>query len=122
MDKTEFDVGQTATSSHNFIFWFHVVITSLAWVGPFLFSWYLMVPAYLIVLLQFLIFKRCLLNGKHQLDDDNDTTFYSYIFEKLGIRVNRATLKLLVRRYFYVILSILTLVWQLVLGFEPVLF
>lgn len=110
------------SSTHGLTFWFHVLITFLAWVGPFLFSWYLMLPAYLIVLLQFLIFKRCLLNNGHELDDADDTTFYSYIFEKLGIRVNRATLKLWVRRYFYLILSVVTLLWQLVLGVEPVLF
>lgn len=115
-------MDDSATSEHNLVFWFHVLITFLAWVGPFLFSWYLMVPAYLIVLLQFVIFGRCLLNGQHKLDDGNDTTFYSYLFDKLGISVNKATLKIWVRRYFYVILSVITLVWQLVLGFKPLLF
>lgn len=115
-------IEEAATSDHNFVFWFHVVITALAWIGPFLFSWYLMVPAYLIVLLQFLIFGRCLLNGQHKLDDGNDTTFYSYLFEKMGISVNKTTLKLWVRRYFYVILSAFTLIWQVVLGFNPLLF
>lgn len=115
-------IENSATSEHNFVFWFHVLITLLAWVGPFLFSWYLMVPAYLIVLLQFVIFGRCLLNGQHKLDDGNDTTFYSYLFDKLGITVNKATLKIWVRRYFYVILSAITLLWQLVLGFKPLLF
>lgn len=116
------DINKQVSSDHNAVFWFHVLITALAWIGPFLFSWYLMVPAYLIVLLQFLIFKRCLLNGSHKLDDSSDTTFYSYLFEKLGIHVNRSTLKVWVRRYFYVILSAFTLLWQLVLGIEPLLF
>lgn len=111
-----------AKSSHNLVFWFHVVITAAAWVGPFLFSWYLMVTGYMIVMLQFLIFGRCLLNSKHDLEDDNDTTFYSYLFEKIGYHPNRATLKLWVRRYFYIILSVITLIWQVVLGFEPLLF
>ncbi len=111
-----------ASSAHNLVFWFHVLVTVLAWVGPFLFSWYLLVPVYLLVLLQFMVYKRCLLNGRHQLDDARDTTFYSYIFEKLGVTVNRAVLKIWVRRYFYVILSIVTLFWQLVLKNEPLLF
>lgn len=115
-------IDESATSEHNFVFWFHVLITFLAWVGPFLFSWYLMVPAYLIVLLQFVIFGRCLLNGQHKLDDGSDTTFYSYLFDKLGISVNKASLKVWVRKYFYVILSAVTLIWQLVLGFKPLLF
>ncbi len=120
--SSEYNAEEKAGSSHNFAFWFHVLITALAWVGPFLFSWYLMVPAYLIVVLQFLIFNRCLLNGKHDFDESEDATFYSYLFEKLGLHVNKSTLKLWVRRYFYVILSLVTLVWQLLLGFEPLLF
>lgn len=108
--------------NHNLSFWFHVLITVLAWIGPFLFSWYLMVSAYMIVLLQFLIFNRCLLNSSHDLDDADDTTFYSYLFELLGYQPNKRVLKIWVRRYFYVILSVITLVWQLVLGFDPLLF
>lgn len=113
--------NRPVSSAHNFTFWFHVFITLLAWVGPFLITWKLMVPAYLIVLLQFLIFKRCLLNSRHALDDTDDTTFYSYLFEQLGYRPNRRVLKLWVRRYFYIILSALTLVWQVLLGIEPLL-
>jgi len=118
----EVKINESKGSEHNLAFWFHVFITALAWVGPFLFSWYLMVPAYLIVLVQFIIFKRCLLNGKHELDESGDATFYSYLFEKLGLEVNKKTLKLWVRRYFYVILSAITLIWQLLLGFDPLLF
>jgi hypothetical protein len=111
-------------SSHNFAFWFHLLITFLAWVGPFLFWWPLMVTAYGVVLLQFLIFNRCLLNARHDLDTetDKDATFYSYLFELVGYRPNRKTLKLIVRRYLYIILSAITLLWQVVLGFDPLLF
>lgn len=117
--STNNSASNAAQSTHNFVFWFHVIITLLAWIGPFLIPWWLMVPAYLIVLLQFLIFNRCLLNAKHDLGDDNDTTFYSYLFEKLGWQVNRSTLKLWVRRYFYIILASFTLLWQVALGFKP---
>ena len=113
---------QIDSSKHNAVFWFHVLITVLAWVGPFLFSWYLMVPAYLIVLLQFAIFGRCLLNSQHELDGGEDTTFYSYLLERIGIQTNKSVLKLWVRRYVYVILSLITLVWQLVMGFNPLIF
>ena len=118
----EAHLEEAVESEHNLVFWFHVLITSLAWIGPFLFSWYLMVPAYMIVLLQFLVFGRCLLNGQHKLDDSSDTTYYSYLFEKLGMNVNRSNLKLWVRRYFYIILSVLCILWQVVAGFEPLLF
>ncbi|HBF19694.1 MAG TPA: hypothetical protein DDW81_06315 [Cryomorphaceae bacterium] len=120
--KEPLSINEEVTSSHNLVFWFHVLVTALAWVGPFLFSWYLMVPAYLLVVLQFIIFGRCLLNAQHDLKDDKDTTFYSYLFEKAGVTVNKRVLKLWVRRYIYLILSAVTLIWQVVLGSEPLLF
>jgi len=109
-------------SSHNFSFWFHLFITILAWVGPFLFSWYLMVTAYLIVILQFMVFNKCLLNAKHDLKTDDDATFYSYLFEQMGIEVNRTRLKKFVRLYLYPLLGMFTMVWQLYFGFEAPLF
>jgi uncharacterized membrane protein len=113
-----------ASSAHNFAFWFHLLITVLAWIGPFLFSWYLMVLAYAIVIVQFLIFDRCLINAKHDLDttSDEDTTFYSYLFEKIGYQPNRKTLKRFVRRYLYILLGVVAVVWQLILGFSPLFF
>lgn len=114
--------AQKSTSSHNLTFWFHLLITILAWVGPFLFSWYLMVTAYLLVVLQFMVFGRCLLNARHDLADENDATFYSYLLEKFGYHPNRQTLKYWVHRYVYLFLAALTLLWQVVLGYEPLLF
>ena len=109
-------------SKHNFMFWFHVFITSLAWVGPFLFSWYLMLTAYALILLQFLVFDKCLLNSKHELTDSEDATFYSYLFESVGIKTNRPLIKLICRRYLYFILGFLTVVWQVFLGNKALLF
>lgn len=106
----------------NLAFWFHLLITLLAWLGPFLFSWYLMVSAYGIVLLQFLIFNRCLLNAAHDLDNDNDNTFYAHLFELLGFQPNKKVLRLWVRRYVYLILAAFTLFWQLGLDQAPLLF
>ncbi len=109
-------------SEHNFMFWFHVFITSLAWVGPFLFSWYIMLFAYGIILLQFLVFDKCLLNDKHSLTDSKDATFYSYLFEACGIPTNRPVIKVIVRKYLYFILGFLTVVWQVYLGNKALLF
>lgn len=109
-------------SDHNFIFWFHVFITALAWVGPFLFSWPWMIAAYTIVVLQFIVFDRCLLNAQHNLTDSEDSTFYSYLFEACGMTVNRPFIRMIVRKYLYVLLGLFTLLWQVILGFKPLLF
>lgn len=115
-------VHSEATSEHNLVFWVHVFITSLAWLGPFLFSWYLLVGVLLIVLIQFMIWDRCLMNGSHDLEDKEETTLYSYVIERLGYSVDRTELRLWVRKYFYPILSAIAIIWQAVLGFEPLLF
>lgn len=109
-------------SARNWVFWFHLLITLLAWLGPFLFSWYLMVSAYLLVVVQFIIFKRCLLNAKHDLDVSDDTTFYSHLLESLSINIDRRKLKTFVRNYLYLVLALVTLVWQVILGNEALLF
>lgn len=115
-------IEKTGEGIHNFSFWFHLFITILAWVGPFLFTWYLMLIAYGIVILQFMVFNKCLLNAKHDLSDANDATFYSYLLEQLGVEVNRKKLKGFVRKYLYLLLGAVAVFWQLVLGFQPMLF
>lgn len=120
-EEEKMAIQDNLASEHNTTFWVHVLITFLGWVGPFLFSWWLIVPAYLIVMVQFMIFGRCLMNGQHGLDD-NDATFYSYLLEKFDIHMDRKKLKLFVRRYLYIVLSAVALIWQLVLGIKPLLF
>lgn len=109
-------------SSLNVAFWFHLLITILAWLGPILFSWYFMIAAYSIVMVQFQIFGRCLLNKSHNLHDQNDATFYSVLFDLIGIPYNATRLKYWVRNWFYPILALLTILIQLVFKIEPLLF
>lgn len=114
---------QKISSKHNFMFWFHLLITSLAWVGPFLFSWQIMCVAFTIILLQFLVFDRCLLNKTHDLSHvEEDSTFYSYLLEEVGIKTNRKRLKVFVRKYLYFILGFFAYAWQELLGFKALLF
>ncbi len=101
----------------------HLIGVALAWTGPFLFSWEIMVPVYSLVIAQFIIFKKCLLNEKHGLEEsDDDSTVYSEFFELIGFQPNRRKLKFFIRNYLHVIFAIFTLIWQVGLGFEPLLF
>ena len=111
-------------TSHNWQFWVHVFITVLSWFATVLFSWYLVVPIYALVLLQFMVFNRCVMNGTHELNDgdDGDSTFYSYLLESLGVKTNRPKLKKFVRRYLYFVLTAIALTWQIVLNQQPLLF
>ena len=81
-----------------------------------------MVSAYSLVILQFIIFKRCLLNAKHDLDVSDDTTFYSHLLESVGLKPDRTKIKKVVRNYLYLLLALITLIWQVVLKQEALLF
>ncbi len=109
-------------SKVNPVFWLHLILTMTSLVGPFLFSWYLMLIAYSIVLLQFFFFGRCLMNEGHNLDDDGDDTFYAYLLEKLGFNFDRKKVRGFVRSWLYAVLAGICILWQLVLGYPPLLF
>ncbi len=103
--------------------WFvlHFIITLTAWIGPFIFPWYLMLTAYTIVMLQFLVFNRCLMNIKHDLSEDENMTFYASLLESVGIHWNRKSVKIFVRKWLYACLAVFTLTLQLALHYKPLI-
>ncbi len=105
-----------------FYFFIHLLAVIVAWAGPFLFSWKIMIPLYFLVTAQFVIFKSCLMNKRHGLDESNDHTFYAELFELIGFQPNRRKLKTFIRQYLNIILVITTLLWQVVLGIRPLIF
>ena len=111
------------STNYGLAFWFHLFITALSWFAPFLFTWYLPIAVYILVLLQFAVFDRCVLNKEHALSDaDEDSTFYAFIIEAVGFKPDRKRVKRFVRWYLYFILTATTLIWQLGLGNAPLLF
>lgn len=106
----------------NGMFWAHLFVTSLAWVGPFLFSWYVMLFAYICVQMQYQIFNRCLMNEGHELGEEDHNTFYHYIFTQMGMTLERRAVKKFVRERLNYILAVIAVIWQVYLGFEPLLF
>jgi hypothetical protein len=101
--------------------WLHIILVLIAWLGPFIFWWPLMVVGYLTIQLQFYIYKMCLLNRAHGLQEEDDTTFYSHIFEAWGFHPNRKKLKFFIRQVAYIVLAIFTVYWQVYLGYEHLL-
>lgn len=115
----------TKGSTLNTAFWLHLLLLIAGWTGPFLISWPYMVIGYVLIFLQFLVFKKCLVNDLHDLNDNNYYTFYTFLFECVGINLTppqEKKLFIFVRRPLYPILISFTLFWQLYLGFEPLLF
>jgi hypothetical protein len=106
----------------NFTYWVHLFITVLSWFIPFLFDWRIGLSIYAIILGQFLVFDRCLLNRAHALEDTGtDHTFYAHLMEQLGMTVDRPKVKAFVRSYIYVVLSGMAIAWQVWLGKPPII-
>lgn len=112
--------AKASTTSSRLWFWFHFLLVVLAWTGPFLFDWYLMVTAYGLVLLQFVVFNRCLVNAKHDLvEQDTDNTFYAELLESAGIHLPKKPLKYFVRTWLYVILGAIAFLIQVYGQYTP---
>lgn len=79
-------------------------------------------PLYFLVSAQLYIFKSCLMNKHHGLDENGDHTFYAELFELIGFQRKRRKLKILIREYLNFVLITKTIVWQVGFGFEPLLF
>lgn len=115
----------TKGSTLNLAYWLHLLLVILAWTGPFLFSWQLMVAGYTIIMLQFLILKKCVVNNMHDLDDSGYYIFYTFLLEQVGIYLSekgQKRLYIFIRRLLYPLLSIVAILWQVYLGFEPLIF
>ena len=109
-------MAESSASKFNLVFWIHLLVLILGWSGPFLIDWRVMVVAYMAVQVQFIFFKRCLMNKGHELEDDDDATFYSFLLELFGMKVPRKPIKLVVRNGLYIFLALLAFTWQYVLG------
>jgi len=81
-----------------------------------------MVAGFAIVQAQFYYFNACLMNKAHDLAEDDDTTFYSHLFESWGFQPNKKKLKFFIRQILYITLAIFTVFWQVYLGNESILF
>ena len=53
---------------------------------------------------------------------DYDYTFYAYLFETMGFKTNRKLVKKIVRGGLYWVLAVVTIVWQIVMENEAILF
>jgi hypothetical protein len=109
-------------STLNLAFWLHLLLLAAGWLGPFLFSWELMLTGYSIIFLQFIFLGRCVVNKMHDLDATDNYTFYSFLLESVGINLNRKRLFWFVRKALYPLLAAFTLFWQVYLGYSPLLF
>jgi hypothetical protein len=106
---------ENISPKYNLAFWLHLLVLVIGWIGPFLIDWRMLCVGYLAVQVQFIFFKRCLMNKEHALADDDDATFYSFLLEEMGFNVPRRPIKLVVRNGLYVFLALVAFGWQVLL-------
>lgn len=103
-----------STASGKLFFMLHLVLTLGAWIAPFIIDWRILVPAYLLVMLQFAVFKKCLMNEMHETQESEDRIFYTELLEYFGWRPNPRKLKFFVRKLLYPMLALVAILWQVV--------
>lgn len=101
------------------VFVVHFILVVLTWVGPFLAWWPLPVGAYCIILLQYILLNKCVMNRHHQLSEAGGQTFYGHLFDLAGISHDKAKLRFFIRKIMMPMLIVFTILLQEVFGFVP---
>lgn len=112
----------TSNIKSDSVFLLHLVMTLGAYLLPFLIRWEIVVPVFVITIIQHAVFGRCLLNAKHGLSENDGSTFYSEMFQRMGFQPNKKIIRFFVRKILYTLLTIVTLVWQVLWGNQPLWF
>ena len=104
-----------------FTFWLHLILILIAYSSPFLFSWKLILFGVVILLIQFLVLKQCVLTTA-QFGDEKYITFYTLYLEMLGFKFKRKNLYILMRYIMPFIVLLISLIWQILLNHKPIIF
>ncbi|MCB0530712.1 MAG: hypothetical protein H6574_03575 [Lewinellaceae bacterium] len=112
----------TKSVKDDVFFGLHLLIALSAWFIPFLISWQLTVLIFGVVILQHAVFGRCLGMDTHGVSEEDGSTFYSHVFERMGFQPNKKLVRFVVRKLLYSFLAAVAVLWQYVLGHAPLLF
>ncbi len=105
-----------------FIFWLHLSLILIAYLSPFLFNYKLILTGIIILFLEYAIFQGCILTNAQFGKKDKNMTFYTIYLEMLGFHFNRKKLKFFIRYIMPFIVLALALIWQVMLGFDVLIY
>lgn len=112
----------TRQMKNEVVFGLHLIMSLGAYLIPFLITWKLVVPVLLLTVAQHIIFGRCLLMSGHGVSEEDGSTFYSHVLERLGFKPNKKAIRWFVRKILYTALAAVALYWQVYLGNAPIWF
>lgn len=97
----------------------HIILILLAYSSPFWVDWKIILAVVLVLYLQYAVLKGCIL-AKPQYGNTSDG-LYENILTSLGITFDRTRLKFVVEWVLPAIVLLISLVWQLLFGFQVIL-
>lgn len=107
---------------YSLIFGLHLIITIIAYLSPFLFSYWIIILGALILQIQFLLINDCFINW-FEFGPINEITFVGYYLQKWGlIKENTIKTKIIIRYITPVLVIVFALIWQVLLNQQVFLF
>ena len=103
------------------IFVLHTIITLAFTFMPILFSWWINAFVYLVWEIHILIFGKCILT-EFEYGKNSETTFGEELLKKFHIKMNQKTYMFFSKYIQAPLCIVLSLIWQKILGFDPIFF
>ena len=104
---------------YSLIFWIHLIINFIFIFSWILFSWQIIIIGEIILQMQYLFLRGCILSKAEFGKDEACIPYYLY---KWKLIKNKQTNKIFIRYYLPIIVIILSLIWQIWLNKNPLIF
>ena len=96
---------------------FQFILIVLAWSSPFWLSWNFILVGIFVYYFQLVIFKEDFFTKRNfNTKERGEMTFYSFVLEKVGIKINRKSMQLISDYIFPWVILFIAYYWQVSLG------
>ncbi|MFH1207626.1 MAG: hypothetical protein V1668_03395 [Patescibacteria group bacterium] len=117
----KFESGKK-NSNYGLLFWFHLIIIIVSYISWLLFSWWLVIIGAVLLQIQHIIAKGCVLTRVQFGEEKNNLTFIAFCLETIGFKFNRSKVKIATRFISPLIVIVLALFLRVVLHVKPLIF
>ncbi|MFC1687514.1 hypothetical protein ACFL0L_02955 [Patescibacteria group bacterium] len=100
----------------------HAIVVVLIWISPFLFRWQLIVLGIILYYLQIIFLGDCVLTRRQFDIKKRSVTFYYFVLIKIGFKPDMYRVRFIADYIMPPIILGISLVWQLVLVKQALIF
>jgi len=104
-----------------FLFYLHIITIIIFNLSFLLFDYRLIILGVFLYYLQIFIFGNCILTTL-QFGKSKNNSFYHYLLDKLGIKLRKENVNFFIIYVKPSLVIIISLMWQLILNFTPLIF